>query len=113
MIFMASSEVEKALCEMLEKSLLDSGLNSDLAKAISQAGCERLVKPIVGKSSELISQTKTKVKRRVSKRAKILSKELAIVNKRARLKNGKLRKGWSQSRIMKTAQKLTNKVMRK
>jgi len=59
------------------------------------------------------SKLQSRVKRRVvrpltqqaKKRANILSQELKAANKRARKKSGGLKKGWSQSRIMKEAHK--------
>jgi len=48
----------------------------------------------------------SKAGRAASKR---LSKALAQVNSKARLKSGKIRKGWSQSRIMKEAHKIAKK----
>jgi len=63
------------------------------------------------------SKVKSKAKREVAKRvvrpltkqakkrAKILSEELKAANRRARKKNGGLKKGYSQSRIMKEAHK--------
>jgi len=47
-----------------------------------------------------------KVKRGSTAASKRLSKKLKIVNNKARLKSGKLRKGWTQSRIMKTAHRM-------
>ena len=47
-----------------------------------------------------------KIKRGSTAASKRLSKKLKIVNNRARLKSGKLRKGWTQSRIMKTAHRM-------
>ena len=43
------------------------------------------------------------------KRRKMMSKNLKAVNVRARKKNGDLKKGWNQSRIMKAAQKMTKR----
>ena len=42
-------------------------------------------------------------------RRKSMSKNLKIVNARARKKNGDLKKGWTQARIMKTAHRMTRK----
>lgn len=42
-------------------------------------------------------------------RRKSMSKNLKIVNARARKKNGDLKKGWTQSRIMSTAHRMTRK----
>jgi len=47
------------------------------------------------------------------KRAKLMSENLKIANKRGRLKNGEYRKGWGQSRIMSTAHKMTRRDMKK
>ena len=49
---------------------------------------------------------KKKVKRGASVASRKLSKALKEVNKKARKKNGDLKKGWSQSRIMKTAHRM-------
>ena len=56
---------------------------------------------------------KIKKKRKRNGRDKILSQELAIMNKRYRKKDGSLRAGASQRLIMQMAQKATNKRMRK
>ena len=52
----------------------------------------------------------TKRRRKSTKSDRILSKSLKIVNQKARLKNGKLRKGYTQARIMKEAHKLARKM---
>ena len=52
------------------------------------------------------TKIKSKVKRGSTTASKKLSKSLKEVNAKARLKSGKLRKGWSQSRIMKTAHRM-------
>lgn len=44
-----------------------------------------------------------------SKYGRKLSKALKDTNKKARKKNGSLRKGWSQRRIMTTAQKIARR----
>ena len=44
-----------------------------------------------------------------NKRRKCMSKNLKLTNARARKKNGQLKKGWDQARIMKTAQRLTKR----
>ena len=50
-----------------------------------------------------------KIKRGSTAASKKLSKSLKQVNKKARLKSSKLRKGWTQSKIMKTAHKMARK----
>jgi len=66
---------------------------------------------------EELGRTPPKKKRKMTangkKRAKLMSKNLKIANKRGRLKNGEYRKGWGQSRIMSTAQKMTRRDMKK
>jgi hypothetical protein len=49
---------------------------------------------------------KVKQSRKQKKRSKMLSKNLATVNKKARKKDGSLKKGWSQRRIMQTAHRM-------
>jgi len=49
---------------------------------------------------------KRKVKRGATTASRKLSRALKEVNKKARKKNGDLKKGWSQSRIMKTAHRM-------
>lgn len=48
----------------------------------------------------------SKKKRGSTAASRKLSKALRVVNKKARKKNGDLKKGWSQSRIMKTAHRM-------
>lgn len=49
--------------------------------------------------------------RKIGKRDRTMSSCLKEANARGKLKNGKFRKGWDQSRIMKYAHKLCNKKM--
>lgn len=52
---------------------------------------------------------KRKRTRKQKSRAKALGRAMKTVNKRARKKNGKLKAGWSQRRILQTAHKLVKK----
>lgn len=61
---------------------------------------------------ELVIPVKKK-SRKLSKYGKQLKKELAIVNSRARKKNGQFKAGYDQTRVMKEAHRLTRKVMKK
>jgi len=54
----------------------------------------------------LAIRDKVKQSRKQKKRSKMLSKNLATVNKKARKKDGSLKKGWTQSKIMKTAHRM-------
>lgn len=57
-----------------------------------------------------IPQTRTRKK---TKRDKMLSAALKEINKKARLKNGSLRKGWTQKKIMMKAQQLVRRKMKR
>ena len=61
----------------------------------------RLAAPVVRKAA------RTKAGKAAGRR---LSRSLQAVNKRARTKSGKLKKGWTQSKIMKTAHKMAKKA---
>ena len=69
---------------------LDSGVKSRARKAV----VKRVARPLT---------------RKAKKRAGILSQELKAANKRGRKKNGQLKKGYTQSRIMKEAHKRAKK----
>lgn len=51
--------------------------------------------------------------RKKTKRDQVLSRELKMMNKRARKKDGSLRSGWTQRKIMQLAQKATKKIIGK
>tara|TARA_Y100001937_G_scaffold102239_1_gene140545 strand:- start:32 stop:274 length:243 start_codon:yes stop_codon:yes gene_type:complete len=61
-------------------------------------------------TSEAPPVSKPKTKRKKTQANRNLSKALKIVNKKARLKNGSLRKGYTQSRIMKDAQRMARRM---
>jgi len=65
---------------------VDSRIQSKAKRAVAK----RVVRPLT---------------KQAKKRANILSQELKAANKRGRKKSGGLKKGWSQSRIMKEAHK--------
>lgn len=61
--------------------------------------------------SPIYPPTAMKRTRKIGKRDRTMSSCLKEANARGKLKNGKFRKGWTQSRIMKYAHKLCNKKM--
>jgi len=65
-----------------------------------------LAAPRLIENTALAIRDKVKQSKKQKKRSKMLSKNLATVNKRARKKNGALKKGWSQKRIMQTAHRM-------
>ena len=60
----------------------------------------------VSESTKAKRSSSGKKKRGSTPASRKLSKALRAVNKKARKKNGDLKKGWSQSRIMKTAHRM-------
>ena len=65
-----------------------------------------MIAPNLIEKTALGIRDKVKQSKKQKKRSKMLSKNLATVNKRARKKNGALKKGWSQKRIMQTAHRM-------
>ena len=76
---------------------------------IGEAGPE-LVLPLPGLVPAVIEKRKTRKKTR---RDRVLSRELKILNKRARKKDGSLRSGWTQRKIMQRAHAATSKIIGK
>lgn len=54
----------------------------------------------------------SKPKRKVSKYQKMFGKQLKIVKKTSRLKNGSYRSGWNQAKEFNKAHKMTRKMMK-
>lgn len=67
---------------MLEKTLEDSGLNSDIATLLAKAGCERLIRPAGNRTRKVIEKGKKKIKRKVSKYQQKLGQELKKLKKK-------------------------------
>jgi DNA relaxase NicK len=74
--------IEEALCQMLEKTLLDSGLDPDIAKILSRAGCERLVKPAGARVRSKVSKVTKKTKRKVSGYQREVGRQLKALKKK-------------------------------
>ena len=74
--------IEEALCQMLEKTLLDSGLDPDIAKILSRAGCERLIKPAGSRVRRKVSEKAGKAKRKVSAYQKEVGRQLKALKKK-------------------------------
>lgn len=60
----------------------------------------------------VLTQVKRKVSSKARKQSQILADELKKANKRARKKDGSLKKGYTQSRIMKEAHRAKKKRMK-
>ena len=104
--------LEDVACQFIEQSLINSGLSKTYAKQLSKSACKNLVAPTVEGLEKVGSKVKSKLKRKKTPRDKVLSQELAIMNKRARLKDGSFRNGWDQRKVMQLAQKATSKRMK-
>lgn len=74
--------IEEALCQMLEKTLLDSGLDPEIAKVLSRAGCERLIKPTGSKVRSKVKSKMTKAKRKVSGYQREVGRQLKALKKK-------------------------------
>ena len=103
---MAESTISSALCGVMEQALIEKGVDPSLAKALALRACE----PTLGAIPEVAKKVarKTTSAARASRRK--LSKALKIANARLRNKNGSLRKGKSQTDVMKLAQRLKKKM---
>jgi hypothetical protein len=66
-----------------------------------------LAEPVIVKGEKAVKRRVTKAARKTRSK---LSKALKQINKKAKLKSGKLRKGWSQSKIMREAHKLARRL---
>lgn len=74
--------IEEALCQMLEKTLLDSGLDPDIAKTLSRAGCESLIKPTGAKVRRKVKEKISKKKRGATAYQKAVGRELKALKKK-------------------------------
>jgi len=63
-------------------------------------------------SLAIAGKVKQSRSRKTKKRDKTMSKAMKKVSKKARLKSGKMKKGWSQSRIMREAHKECKRMMK-
>ena len=96
-------------CMAVEALLRSQRVPPRLAKDIAYDPTVVAADRTIGATAIIKSPIGKKVKRGSTAASKKLSRSLKIVNKKARLKSGKLRKGWSQTRIMKTAHKMARK----
>lgn len=100
-----ANTIAGALCDVMEQALIDKGIAPDLARELAERACAA---PL----TRIESAVKTKAKRKLSAYDKALKKALKQINSRVRTKSGKLRKGVSQSDVMRRAHKLARKMMK-
>ena len=94
-----SDIVAGALCDVMERALIESGIAPDLARELARRAC---VEPL--------SAVTRKVKKKAKKANRKLSAAFKEANRKLRTKSGKLRRGVTQSDVAKMAQKLYRKM---
>tara|TARA_B100000242_G_C43033746_1_gene481842 strand:+ start:1434 stop:1727 length:294 start_codon:yes stop_codon:yes gene_type:complete len=91
--------VAGALCDVMERALIDSGIAPDLARELAKRACV----PTVAGATRTVAKKAKRVNRK-------LSKAFAEANRRLRTKSGKLRRGMTQSDVAKLAHRLAKKL---
>lgn len=94
-----------ALCDVMEQALIDKGIAPDLARQLAERACAN---PI----TRVEMAVKKKAKRKLSAYDRALKKALKQVNDSVRTKSGRLRKGVSQSDVMRRAHRLARKMVK-
>jgi hypothetical protein len=99
------SVVARALCQLLEADMIAKGMDPSLAKTLAGRACE------VGvvRTGRAAKKGAVKVKRKVGKTAKGMSRALKEANAKARKANGEFRKGYDQKKVMQMAHKMRRK----
>lgn len=110
---MAESTISGALCGIMEKALIEKGVDATLAKVLAKKACEPTLRAVPGAAKATVRGAKKgaravgKERRRQNRK---LSAALKEANRRLRTKAGKLRKGKTQQDVMKLAQRLRKKM---
>lgn len=91
--------VAGALCDVMERALIDAGIAPDLARDLARNACRPAV----------TTATRT-VKKKARKANRKLSKAFTEANRRLRTKSGKLRRGMTQSDVARLAHRLAKKL---
>jgi len=91
--------VAGALCDVMERALIDTGIAPDMARELARRAC---TKPIASAGR--------KVSKKARKGSKKLSKAFKEANRRLRTKSGQLRRGMTQSDVARLAHRLAKKL---
>lgn len=67
---------------------------------------------IIERGSLAVAKQVKRRSRKTARRAKAMSRAMMKVNKKARLKSGKMKKGWSQGKIMRESHKECKRMMK-
>jgi hypothetical protein len=102
----ASDTISGALCGVMEKALIEKGVDPRLAKALAEKACEPGLQAVPG-----LVKAGFKKSRSIKKKAdRKLSAAFKEANRRLRKKNGELRSGKTQSDVAKLAHRLRKKM---
>lgn len=91
--------VAGALCDVMERALIDNGIAPDLARELARRACTNPVSSVVRTA-----------KKKAKKTNKKLSRAFKEANRRLRTKSGQLRRGMTQSDVAKLAHRLAKKL---
>lgn len=110
---MAEDTISGALCGVMAKALVESGVDPALAMVLAKKACEPTLRAVPGAAKATVRGAKKGAravgKERRRQNAK-LSRALKEANRRLRTKAGKLRKGKTQKDVMNLAQRLRKKM---
>lgn len=91
--------VSRGLCDVMERSLIDAGINPGVARELARRACRT---PVANATKRVRKTTK--------KTATKLSRAFKQANAELRTKSGRLRRGITQSDIAKRAHKIAKKL---
>jgi len=85
-VVMSEQQIEQALCDMVENTLIAKGIDASTAVVIAEAGCAALVKPagrlVRRRGARAASKVVKKVKRKASAYSKEVGRQLKKLKKK-------------------------------
>lgn len=91
--------VSRGLCDVMERALVDAGINDSVARELARRACRT---PVAAATKRA-----TKKARKVNSK---LSRAFKEANAKLRTKSGQLRRGMTQSDVAKLAHRLAKKL---
>ena len=91
--------VAKGMCDVMERALVEQGLNPIVARELARRAC-----------IPSVSSATKRLKKKARKANSKLSKAFKEANRRLRTKSGQLRRGITQSDVAKLAHKIAKKL---
>lgn len=95
----AEDIISRGLCDVMERALIDAGLNASVARELARRACR----------TPVTSATK-RVRKTTKKASRKLSQAFKQANAELRTKSGRLRRGITQSDIAKRAHRIAKKL---